>query len=305
MKEECRVEDLELLEDSIRRQIRALLQNIDVDRNAIQVHFFSGSRNEDLTRSVFTLLALAKALVFLNVSEILQLKNLVKVFENKIFTNFEPTNILAVVYLIRLKNILEQDLKGNLEFLENQELNILYTHPVSMYVFVSMVHELKLEKTSYLFSIRNECLKIFEYLLFSGDIDSKLLFSLAEINYWQNDLPENQEFLKEGNKYLINRLGREDLKNISSSGLTKCLEFVSLLGQENANMKKFLMGKILLELENRRVKNIPKNIQNINFRDKFKNENMYIENYGNAHICLDSNSHLLLAYLNSYSTYEK
>lgn len=284
-------ESKELVLASIKKQISVLFTNFNSDKKAFHIHRLYGYSKPDLVRQSFAVFALSKTKTFLENEMLSVIKDTIFELEKRIKENFEAGNIIGLFYLARAKNNFDLDCFNDCEFIEKLDLNLIYKHPVSMYVFVSMVHELSLPTESYLYSIRNECMKILEYLLFSNSIDQYPIFSLAEVNYWKNDLVDSSDFLENANNYLLNRLASENLNNISSSGLAKCAEFLSLTKNHND-----LFNKVLTELDKRRIKNFP----SLLLLDKFKNENMFLENFSNGHICLDTNTHLLLAYQNLY-----
>ena len=229
-----------------------------------------------------------------------EVKIFVKSLSVEILIDFEEKNILTLCYLLRAKKLLDLNFQEDLIFLEKQNLVSVYKYTVTMYVYISMVQELHLDEDSYLFSIRNESLKVFEYLLFTGEIEFFPIFSLAEINYWRNDLSENGEFLEKGREFLLKELASQNLEKFSSSCLTKCLEFLSLENQEEKKVfVEKIIEKILMQLEKRKVNKI-ENLDSVKFRDKIKQENMYLETYNSGHICLDANTHLLHYYLNIY-----
>jgi hypothetical protein len=274
--------------DNIDLQVQVIINNIDFANSKVRVHQFSGDDKEDLARSAYVVFSLARAGT-LNTQVLFQLSRLVEKLEKRILQDFSNQGIVALCYLLRYKKISGLNMEKNLEFLEQQDLQSIFAHPVSMYVFVSTVHELGLSESSYLSSIKNECLKNFEYLLFSGLVDSLPIFSLAEVNYWKDFL--QLHFYQQSQKYLLSRLqvlDQDSIKKIASSGLGKCLEFLAFEKNEPARE---ITTKIFTELDTRSVEG------------PFKN--MYFENWDSGYINLDTNVHLLHYYLNLKNSYAK
>ena len=243
----------------IEKQIEVLLHSVNFNTGKIQIHYFDGSKEQDLGRTAFTLFTLARCQKFLENNVLKEVKIFVKSLSVEILIDFEEKNILTLCYLLRAKKLLDLNFQEDLIFLEKQNLVSVYKYTVTMYVYISMVQELHLDEDSYLFSIRNESLKVFEYLLFTGEIEFFPIFSLAEINYWRNDLSENGEFLEKGREFLLKELASQNLEKFSSSGLTKCLEFLSLENQEEKKVfVEKIIDKILMQLEKRTVNKIEK-----------------------------------------------
>lgn len=173
---------------------------------------------------------------------------------------------------------------------KNIGIDNVYHSPISMYVFMSAVNEVpELRQDIFLKSIYNNCEKALEVLLNRVNINSHP-FYFSEFSYFPEKVPKY--LWAEVQKYIKDNFNKSYLSgNLASSGVAKTLEHFANVGDVSG----FNLG--LEFLEKRKYKNLR------GFKNTFLPEvdRIYLENNNSMYVVLDTNTHLLNAYINFYT----
>ena len=168
----------------------------------------------------------------------------------------------------------------------------IYTHPISAYLFMSAYKECKELREGYSFSneIFLQCKKVFDYMLFSDEIETSLPFYFAELSYHEDavDAHITQEAYKAIGKMFAQGYLRQ---NVSASGVAKCMEDFARRGETT------LFNECLSFLESRKLSRFKEYLHST--QESFA-EDTFTEDAHSQYFCLDTQAHLVHAYLNLY-----
>lgn len=263
-------------------------------KSGVQIHFDGGEMNKkDFPRNFYTFFTLSRLwknglgnVDKLEIGNIMQ-----KVFDEMQLQNSSEGLWFVCGYGLRAcENFKNAELKKKLlEVFKGLDFKDLYKSFVAMYVFMSTYHEVEeVRQDKFLESVYFTCLKVFEVQFYKVGVKYPP-FYFSEFSYFPKSTPaylweDVQKYVKDNfnNIYLTG--------NLASSGIAKTMEHFANVG----DVEGFNLG--LKFLEQRKYKYI----------FGFKNTNLpnveciYTEYSNSLYVMLDTNLHLLNAYINFY-----
>lgn len=281
----------EYLEHRINENLEVILKNIDQDELNINIHFNGGTKN-DFPRMFFTLFTLARTKMagFTGLSQSELVKFGDGLYEKMKATDVHSVDMLTVqIYYMRMLGLLGQDISQVLRDFENGVYTDIYKHSVSMYLFMCLYVETGLkDRWSYSETVFNNCLKNFDFMMYSSLKTSQSVFAFSELSALKGFVPEY--LLEEVTKFYKD-LRSDEVVETSSSGIAKCLEHCGRVG----DMVSF--QKLIKVLDERKLANMKLEYFNPSLLSVGE---LYLETGRSQYISLDTNTHLVNAYLNLY-----
>ncbi len=286
--------------------IEEIVKNIEINKKVlfsfssveslIKVHINNNSKNPDYSRMAFIIFALSKLNKIGKLIE-KEKKYLQEIFEEIYKRSSERNNftehLFVCMYGMRLLNNLNLDYEYIIdEFLMREvKFSVLYTYPVTMYIYMATYKECEIFRKNFDYSeaIYNKCKLCFEFIL-NTDLKNKYL------PYHFSELTSHNFFDDETTKKFIDLINEKFNNNYLSyksysSGIAKCMEDFSRRNDHDA------FNLCREYLNERRI-------------SKFKNylspmlckysEDIYFEQQSSQYVCLDTNAHLLISYINLY-----
>jgi hypothetical protein len=276
----------------IEENLKFVLYNIYPDK--VSIHIDRGDKNStDLPRAFYTYFTISRLWKnnLGNVRQNFNEKFWKQKLEEDIVMDAELETLFVCLYGMRAsKNFgFSEPLDRLLNVFKNLNTKNIFSSAVSMYVFMSTYQEVpELRKDEFAESLYNNCLRGLELMLNRENIKSHP-FYFSEFSYFYDKIPDY--FWEEVKKYIKANFNREYLKgNLASSGVAKTLEHFANVG----DIEGFNLG--LEFLEPRKYKNLTgfKNTFLPNF------DRIYTEHNDSIFVVLDTNLHLLNAYVNFY-----
>jgi hypothetical protein len=295
--------DQKELESLIKINVSIINSFINYKKGSISIHINSNIK-EDYGRSAFTLFALSYAYKWSQEKEIdigLNKEDTSKllVLYAEILSKSKKENIsqkdndilYVLIYGIRMMNALNLSYADLLEELSTHNLGQIYTYPVLTYIYMSMYKECDLRHDKFLESVFMSSSEVFEYIMSSNLKDKYLPFHFAELSYVDHKLGDMASRVMDSN--IDNYLSLD--ANAYSSGVAKCLEHYARVSDEKR------VKKCLDFLDSRLLESYSEHIR----PDLLKvSQHMYAETSESQYVCLDTNTHLMLSYINMYENYK-
>jgi len=287
--------DKNFLEIEIKKQIDIIYSQIDFKENKINIHINSNRDPVDYVRSIFILYSLSRAVNygFLNNEDKQKLLDIFHKIYSLSKDKLDYANFRAVdLYGMRFLNNLNMDYAILIKNFQQNDFSSIFSHPVSNYIFASTFFDCKEIEKIFPFSrsLINDSIATFDYIMFSNLHFKYLSFHFSEISLWQNNI---ENFIYDRACKLVDEKFDEEMISlkISSSGAAKTLEHYGRIN----DLQRFELG--LKFLNKRKVSRYG---DYINPRFENFKDNFYTENDDYQYVCLDTNAHLLNAYLNIY-----
>lgn len=279
--------------DQAKQEVDILWRFIDPSTPYIEIHI-NKKKMPDYARMMFVLSALARGVKHQIVTKE-QKEVLLDVFwklYNKTENILSPTHMQYVdLYGMRFLNTLGEDYSVLTASFSGRGHQDLFTYPVLTYIFVSAYKECLLLRKQYPFatSLQYEAYKVLDWLLRSDEHVSYLPFHFAELSAWNDD--SVLAIQKLAYEYIDHCFKGEYLTRPESttSGVAKCMEDFARRGVTNRfeECEAFLLKRQLIRFK-----------EYIRPDQKKIATHLYTENNDTQYICLDTNAHLLNAYIN-------
>ncbi len=273
----------------IDQEISLLFNFINFESSKIEIHI-NLPGEEDYARGAFTLFGLSMAYKsgFKNNIDIKSIINLFDKLHAKSLVSKNNNHIYLILYGIRMRNNLGLDYQDLLEEFKKENMSTIYSYPVLTYIYMSAYKECKLmSEDKFLQSVYLQAHNTFEFIIYSSHKDKFLPFHFAELSNIDEDLGVRADIIMR-EKF---KFGYPD-NSAYTSGVAKCLEHYTR-AKDNAMIKRCVdfINTRSLSLNSEYLK--PDLKANMN--------NLYRETNSSNYICLDTNTHLLLSYLNLYA----
>lgn len=290
------------IEERIAVHVAILFRNINFTKNKITIHTNSG-KGEDYPRMIFVMFTLARAYRCGFVTDhngTIQVK-LLELFwslydyskNNLPLQEFIYVQLYGIRFLTSLGHSSQQIIKD----FKDTDHSSIYTHPVSAYLYMSTYQESDELRKGYYFSedIFLLCKQVFDCMLFSNRKEALLPFYFSELSYQREGV---EDFMLE-QAYIVIRhffVTGYPSEIASSSGVAKCMEDFARREEEE------LFQVCVSFLAQRQLSRFTEYIPSSQVNDS---EYLYTEDAYSQYVCLDTNAHLVHAYLTLYEKYEK
>jgi hypothetical protein len=282
------MKDKQSLYQMIESEVSIINNFINTESASVEIHI-NRIQDEDYGRSSFALFGLSLA-YRLGHSATINSENLISLYKN-ILNKAKSKNSgdlqYVLLYGIRLMKNLNQSTHSLILDLKATNLGKIYSYPVLTYIYMSAYMECEeMQEDEFLKSINDGAVNVLEYILYSSDHKRYLPFHFAELSYSCIKL--------EGmaNKVMNQMLDGAYMTAVNTSGVAKCLEHYTRVSDALRIQK-------CVDLINSRSVAINYDYLRPDIL-KFKN-GLYRETGDSNYICLDTNTHLLLSYLNLYA----
>jgi hypothetical protein len=193
---------------------------------------------------------------------------------------------------MRFLNNLGQDYSELVESFKKGKYSELFTYPVLTYIYVSAYKECSKLKELFPFSesLFHEAMNVFDFLSFSNLNENYKPFHFAELSSW--GLESEYNFLKKAYEIIENGFSENyPSPESSSSGVAKCMEDFARRGKiELFQRCESFIGHRKLSRFGEYISPDQEEISHL----------LYTENGHSQYICLDTNAHMLNAYINLY-----
>lgn len=285
------------LQEHIARHVAILFRNINSTQHTITIHTNS-SNGDDYPRMIFVVYTLARAYRcgFVTDSSGAIQEELVELFW-KLYDHSKRTLslrefIYVQLYGIRFLTSFGHSVQRIIEDFMDTDHSSIYTHPISAYLYMSTYQESDELRSMYHFSedIFLLCKQVFDYMLFSNRKEALLPFYFAELSYQQERV---ENYMVEQAYVVVRHFFATGYpsETASSSGVAKCMEDFARRGDED------LFQVCVSFLEQRQLSRFTEYIPSSQIDDS---EYLYTEDAYSQHVCLDTNAHLVHAYLTLY-----
>jgi hypothetical protein len=288
----------ETLVEAIHIHSAIIFSQINFKEAAIAIHLNINKRN-DYPRMMLALFTLGR--VYEHSLPCKEMKGREEDILKLFWDIFEKANkecepherIYVLLYGMRFLNAVKQPYGKLLDIFKTISYETLYAYPVSVYVYMSTYIECENLRQEYDFSkeIFAQCKKVFDFLLYTRERETFQPFYFSELSackaYVESSLLTRAVYVSQelfDNGYLKNSSTRP-------SGVAKCMEDFARRG----DMMRF--DSCLSFLETRKLSrfSIYMSPDQASHKDFLFTEDEYSQ-----HVCLDTNAHLVNAYLNLY-----
>lgn len=285
-----------LTEETYTRHLAFLCKKIRVP--PITIHL-CGGKNPDVPRQAFILFTLARALAVtpqkFTEKDVTALKENYSLLSQQTLTHLsDPMIHYVYCYLLRAGHLLGADISPVSKDISIQlSTPQLFTYPVSLYVFLSTLHEVPhlSKEHPFLETLRQRALGTLEYILFSEMHSNYRSFHFSEFSHWGDTIPTYMS--DRAHALCTEKLTHEiATTTFASSGIAKTCEHFARK-KDSAQIQ-----RILTALHERVYSRFNPSFMPTSLMPS--SDILFTENTSSQHITLDTTAHLIHSYINYY-----